>query len=167
MKGRQAVGGRHGCLTMRLETGTHYLGLSWTIGKKRLLTALRRFVSGRGLPANILGRRIKLLHRTYGPREIVATDGWISSLQILEHGGICRPLSQLHSSHRREVRRRFIRFSRRILTAVTKQKLPSDEIPHTLLVEAEGFLNDGLLVPVISNELLHVPLTKWSANTEI
>jgi transposase InsO family protein len=134
---------RYGCIFTCFTTRAVHLEVAHTLELNSFLCALTRFISRRGKPEIMFSDNGTNFQG--GNREIrEAIKSW--NEQQLNKNMIQRDIewkfNPPHASHMGGVWERLIRSTKRILSALMKEQVVSDEILLTVVTEAERILND-------------------------
>ncbi len=145
---RRSTVKRWGCIFTCLATRAVHVELAQSMTAASFISALQRFTSRRGRPrivysdngTNFVGAEREI-------REELMS--WIDKvgLRAADHGIDWR-FNPPHASHRGGATERMIRAVRRVLIAVTKDQLLTDEQMSTAVCEAERVVNDRPLTYV-------------------
>lgn len=140
---------RYGCLFTCFQTRAVHIEVAHNLTIDSFLMTFARFVNRRGRPremysdrgTNFVGAEHELRQcRTFLQGEQV--------VQVMADRDIDWKFNPPYSSHRGGVWERMIRSIRRVLSAVSREQILTEESLCTYLTEVERILNDRPLVPV-------------------
>ena len=151
---------KYGCLFTCLATRAIHIEVADTMGSDSFVNCLQRFMARRGTPrlirsdngTNFVGAAREL-------REGVAEWSQGRAQDELNERGIRWVFNPPAASHMGGVWERQIRSVRRILAGLTQEQVLSYEMLTTLLVVAEGIVNNRPITPVSSDPTDLEPLT--------
>ena len=140
---------RYGCLFTCLKTRAVHVEVAHSLDTQAFLMALERFISRRGLPEII--RSDNGRNFTGGERELRRhLEGW--NQERINNALAPRKIEWLFNppfaSHMGGVWERQIRTLRRLFAGLTGRQQLTDEALHTLLVTAEGIVNNRPLAEI-------------------
>ena len=148
VKCRRSTVKRWGCIFTCLATRAVHVELAHSMTAASFISALQRFTSRRGRPrvvysdngTNFVGAEREIR------KELMS---WIADVGLRAADyGIDWRFNPPHASHRGGATERMIRAVRRVLIAVTKDQLLTDEQMSTAMCEAERVVNDRPLTYV-------------------
>jgi hypothetical protein len=160
VKQARSVVKRWGCIFTCLRTRAVHLEIVHSLTTDACLMALIRFISRRGAPKEIFSDN--------GTNFVGADNELKQALSCLQHETVSNKLLsyeiQWHfqppsCSHRGGVWERLIRSVRRILSAISKEQVLTDECLLTFLVEVERILNNRPLSPLGDDQSAELAIT--------
>jgi len=151
---------RYGCLFTCLNIRAIHIEIAHSLDTSSFINALRRFISRRGIPEQI--RSDNGTNFVGGERELrEAIESWNQHKidDYLCQRGIVWKFNPPLASHMGGVWERQIRTIRRILKALLKEQLVTDEALVTLMAEVESIVNSRPITPLSSDPNDLEPLT--------
>ena len=151
---------RYGCIFTCLTTRAVHFEIAHSLTTDAFICALRRFICRRGSPdrfysdngTNFVGAQRIL-------RDSIRSWNQVQIDEFLRQREIKWSFNPPAASHMGGAWERLIRSTRRILHALMKEQIVTDEILNTLLIEVESILNSRPLVPVTFDPNDDEPLT--------
>lgn len=151
---------RYGCLFTCLTTRAVHIEIAYNLNTNSFLAALQRFTSRRGKPKKIFSDNGT--NFTSGEREL--NESIASWNQQKLHDKCLQQNIEWHfnppyASHMGGVWERLVKSTKRILKALVKEQLLTDEGLLTFMAEAESILNDRPITPVSNDVKDPLPLS--------
>lgn len=140
---------RYGCLFTCLRTRAIHIEVAHSLSTDSFLMALMRFIGRRGVPS--------VIYSDNGSNFVGAESELKRTLIELDQERIQRTLvgrgidwyfNPPSASHWGGIWERMIRTVRRIMQAVVREQVMTDEALFTYLIEAERIVNDRPIIPV-------------------
>ena len=146
---------RYGCLFTCLNCRAVHLEVANSLDTDSFINALRRFISRRGKPSNIIsdnGTNFKVAERER--RENLERLNQTRVTNFLVEQGIDWNFNTPAASHIGGAWERMVRSVRKILTSLLGQQIVCDEVLSTVMAEVEAILNARPLTQLSQNQLV-------------
>ena len=151
---------RYGCVFSCLQTRAIHLELATSLSADSFVLAVTRFIGRRGTPIELYNNNgSNFVGSVLGLREHLKRWDERKIGDRLVSRWIKRHFNPPHCSHRGGVLQRMIRPVRRLILALTREQILSDEAMTTLFVEVERVLNNRPLVHLLSDDSDKLALT--------